>query len=479
MAARAVGVVAGRPHDDERGVARRRARRVDRARGRSRRPRAGGVVRSAARRRCRDRGAAAARRLPRARRGSGRRAPARARRAWRRAGTGGERILKLHVLDAGEDSTNTRRPLRMSPAGVVQIGPGRGDEERSAAPRRPGSAHNGVTTRSLLRRSITRGTRRRRPSRRPASMRPSTTPTRAPTSISTRKAAGSSPAKNTSAARSITRCTRNPGRIEPDRRATYPSSTARLRNGTRLAAPVICSTWPGRSAEHETPPTRPPMAGPLPRRRGVTPVAPGEPGARGADQRDRGEPVHEFLAGDRDHDTLHVAPGGHGLRVRNAPDQRRSVRPAAGIRATPAGCGARTEVLRADQRTRRSAPRGSAGDIDTRPRYHWGSPHHDVLTSRTTAAAQTQRTSRRERPRCPADPTPGPTRRRPGGCSFVGVHRRLPPRDSGHDSGGRLSRVRPRRPRLGKGLRGSGRQARWVANHSSVRRQPSAADSAW
>ena len=40
-------------------------------------------------------------------------------------GAGGERILELRVLDAGEDGADARRPLRMSPAGVVQIGSGR------------------------------------------------------------------------------------------------------------------------------------------------------------------------------------------------------------------------------------------------------------------------------------------------------------------------------------------------------------------
>ena len=54
----------------------------------------------------------------------------------------------------------------------------------------------------------------------PASMSPSTRPTSAPTSIRTRSIPGSAPAKNANAARSIARCTRKPGRIDPDRSAT-------------------------------------------------------------------------------------------------------------------------------------------------------------------------------------------------------------------------------------------------------------------
>src|SRR5438874_13366837 len=38
-------------------------------------------------------------------------------------------------------------------------------------------------------------------------------------------------------------------------------------------------------------------------------------------------------------------------------------------------------------------PSGSAGDIDTRPRYQCGSPNHDVATSVTTAVAHTQSTA--------------------------------------------------------------------------------------
>src|SRR6478752_3454686 len=41
----------------------------------------------------------------------------------------------------------------------------------------------------------------------------------------------------------------------------------------------------------------------------------------------------------------------------------------------------------------RATPRGRATDIETRPRYHSGCPHHDVATSTTTATAQTHRTA--------------------------------------------------------------------------------------
>ena len=149
-----------------------------------------------------------------------------------------ERIVEVRVVDTGEHGGDAVVALGMARAGVVRVR-SPGDDSEEASRHDPQSGGDGRDRGAGLRRSMTRGIRRRRPSRRPASMSPSTTPTSAPTSISTRRIAGSSPAKNASAARSMMRCTRKPGRIEPERSATYPRSTARLRNGTRLAAPVI------------------------------------------------------------------------------------------------------------------------------------------------------------------------------------------------------------------------------------------------
>src|SRR3954447_16488215 len=44
-------------------------------------------------------------------------------------------------------------------------------------------------------------------------------------------------------------------------------------------------------------------------------------------------------------------------------------------------------------RTTSSTANGSAGDIEIRPRYHSGSPSHDVVTSTVTAAAHTHSTA--------------------------------------------------------------------------------------
>ena len=200
-----------------------------------------------------------------------------------------------------------------------------------------------------------------------------------------------------------------------------------------------------------------------------------------AHQDHRGEAVHELLAGHRDDDALDVAPRRPPTAGTRCTTRARSDRRASGTRATRAGSGARSRGCGHRSSATSTSPSGSAGDIEIRPRYHSGSPHHDVTTSVTTAAAQTHSTAGE------IDHDAQPTQRHAQpvavACSSVRMSAYLLDRSTVTPS--RVSRTAgaratPHGPRLGKGSRG-GRQPRCVPNHSRARasRRPPIRRDSW
>jgi hypothetical protein len=74
-------------------------------------------------------------------------------------GTRDERLAEVRVVDTSERSGGARRALRMPATGVVRVGPGRRDQEDARG--HVAQEVTGAVAWSELRRSMTRGTRRR------------------------------------------------------------------------------------------------------------------------------------------------------------------------------------------------------------------------------------------------------------------------------------------------------------------------------
>ena len=150
---------------------------------------------------------------------------------------------------------------------------------------------------------------------------------------------------------------------------------------------------PGQRAEHEPGADEAADRGAGAPRRGVAPVAPGDPRAQRADEDDRGQAVDELLTGDRDDDALDVAPRRHRLRVRDAPHQHDRAAEQEELAPRREAPTREAEVAGTDQRDqqrRRAAARAtSTPGRGTTP----AGPTTRCPTSTTTATAQTHSTA--------------------------------------------------------------------------------------
>ena len=154
--------------------------------------------------------------------------------------------------------------------------------------------------------------------------------------------------------------------------------------------------------------------------------------------------------------------------MRNSRQARKLERREAEVAAAPRG---RTGARRA----------GRAGDIETRPRYHSGSPHHEVPTSTTTATAQTHSTAGE------IGHEAQPVQRHAQPLELTDSVGRAPRRTPGARSAsvlilsGRATSLRwpPLQMSVKVFARRVVAQPRCVSNHSSARCQASVADASW
>ena len=268
--------------------------------------------------------------------------------------------------------------------GVVRVGIGRDDDEQARRHREPGQLVAGVTV-DGSRRSITRGIRRRSPRRRPASISPSTTPMSAPTSIS-----------DAERGRQLAGEVRQRGEVDGEvheearddrsrsqRHVAEQHREAEERQHVGGAGHLLDVTRQG--AEHDARADEPADRGTGAPLRGVAPVASRDPRRDGADEDDRGQPVHELLARHRHHDALDVAPGRRPSRGTRCTRPPAAVRRASGTRATPGSPSARSRGCPAPRG--RTAARRGAAPATSRP------------ARGTTRARPTRKCPRRRPPR--------------------------------------------------------------------------------
>ena len=279
-----------------------------------------------------------------------------------------------------------------------RVGAGWDDDQEDASSRdRRGSVRTGAAaTVDGSRRSMTRGTRRRRPRRRPASMRPSSRPTSAPTSTThAERVAGSAPAKNASAARSMVRCTRKPGMIEPERKRRVAEQHREAEERRRCSSRRSSARRGPAAALNTSPaPTRPPIAGPCPSRRCRASCA-RRPGAQRADEdrpRRAGRRALRRRPRPRSPSTSRNSATDCGYEMHQTSDDRAAEQQELAPRQR--GCGARSRGCADRSSATSSTPsgmrrrHGRPGRGTTRAR-----PTTRCPTSTTTATAQTHSTA--------------------------------------------------------------------------------------